>query len=150
RALARAVTALAAGLSGPGVYIAIGAVAGDDGYQCGFDDAPICPHETAFIEQLITAAGIDPQAAVGARALLECGATIRDPGSSPPPISPIRTTPQSAPSPAGPSSRSVPRPTTRAAPSWRASRPSSATASTGRATARSSTTRSTSPATPRW
>ena len=44
RALARAVTALAAGLSGPGVYIAIGAVAGDDGYQCGFDDAPICPH----------------------------------------------------------------------------------------------------------
>jgi hypothetical protein len=79
RALARAVSTLAAGLSEPGVYLAVGATPRDDGYQCGFDDAPICPHESAFIEQLLSSSGVDPGSAAGARLLLECSAVVADP-----------------------------------------------------------------------
>ena len=78
RALARAVDGLAAGLTEPGVYLAIGAVPRDDGYQCGFDDAPICAHESAFIDQLL--AGADPDSAALGRVLLACSATVSDPG----------------------------------------------------------------------
>ncbi len=79
RALGRAVSKLAAGLAEPGVYVAVGAVPRDDGYQCGFDDAPICAHESAFIEQLLSSSGVDPASADAARALLACGTSVTDP-----------------------------------------------------------------------
>jgi hypothetical protein len=72
RALGRAVQQLADGLDAPGVYLAIGASPVDDGYQCGFDDAPLCAQESAFIEQLLTSSDTDPASAAGARALLSC------------------------------------------------------------------------------
>src|SRR5262245_23374576 len=72
RALVRAVQQLADGLSDPGVYLAVGAASGDDGYQCGFDDAPLCAHESAFIDTLLTSSGTDPTSAMLARALLSC------------------------------------------------------------------------------
>src|SRR5262249_30193270 len=50
----------------------IGAAGGDDGYQCGFDDAPLCAHESAFIETLLTSSGTDPTSAMLGRALLSC------------------------------------------------------------------------------
>ena len=53
-----------------GVYLALGAAPHDDGYQAGFDDAPICAHESAFIERL--ASQLAPDSANLARAALAC------------------------------------------------------------------------------
>jgi hypothetical protein len=77
RALARAVQELVGGLTEAGVYLAIGAAGGDDGYQCGFDDAPLCAHQSAFIDQLLASSGQDPTTAAAARAVLSC--TTREP-----------------------------------------------------------------------
>src|SRR5215467_12282352 len=59
RGLQRAVDRLVGGLTEPGVYLALGAAPRDDGYQAGFYDAPICAHQSAFVEQLASQLGPD-------------------------------------------------------------------------------------------
>ncbi len=72
RALGRAVQQLANGLTASGVYLAIGATPADDGYQCGFDDAPLCAQQSSFIDTLLASSGTDPTSADLARAFLSC------------------------------------------------------------------------------
>src|SRR5262249_15369941 len=77
RALQRAVDRLVGGLTEPGVYLALGAAPRDDGYQAGFDDAPICAHQSAFVEQLASQLG--PDSADLARGGLACNGLVGDP-----------------------------------------------------------------------
>ena len=77
RGLQRAVDALVDRLTEPGVYLAFGAAPRDDGYQAGFDDAPICAHQSAFVDQL--ASQLAPDSADAARAGLACNRLVADP-----------------------------------------------------------------------
>ena len=79
-ALRRAVDRLVAGLGEPGVYLAVGARRGDHGYQCGFDDAPICPHQSAIADRTITAFALPPAFDGLARSAFECDHVVTDPG----------------------------------------------------------------------
>ena len=78
RTLQRRVTALAQRLDEAGVYIAVGAAPGDDGYQCGFDDAPLCAHQSGFVDRFVAAA-VDPELRPVVRLLFACEGVIRDP-----------------------------------------------------------------------
>src|SRR5436309_1305645 len=78
RTLQRRVTALAQRLDEAGVYIAVGAAPGDDGYQCGFDDAPLCAHQSSFVDRFVAAA-VDPELRPVVRLLFACEGVIRDP-----------------------------------------------------------------------
>src|SRR5207248_73822 len=60
KVLQHAVDRLVAGLDEPGVYLAAGARHRDQGYQCGFDDAAICPHQSAIADRTITAFALPP------------------------------------------------------------------------------------------
>src|SRR5579875_2366623 len=50
RALAHAVDRLVAQLTEPGIYVALGAAPRDTGFQAGFDDAPLCSHQSAIAD----------------------------------------------------------------------------------------------------
>jgi len=78
RALERAVDVLVDGLTEPGVYIAVGAAPRDDGYQAGFDDAPLCAHQTAFMDRF--AAQLDPGSADLVRSVFACERVIHAAG----------------------------------------------------------------------
>src|SRR5262245_26466536 len=80
RSLRRAVRRVVDGLSEPGVYIAFGARRRDDGYQVGFDDAPMCAHQSELAERTIATFDLPPDFLPFARGLFVCSATVSDPG----------------------------------------------------------------------
>src|SRR5262249_60218624 len=69
-----------AGLSGPGVSFAFGARRRDDGFQVGFDDAPMCAHQSDLAERTITSFDLPPDFLPFARSIFVCSATVHDPG----------------------------------------------------------------------
>ncbi|TMA39954.1 MAG: hypothetical protein E6J79_01550 [Deltaproteobacteria bacterium] len=78
KSLQRAVNRLVAGLGEPGVYIAVGARRRDHGYQCGFDDAATCPHQSAIADRTITAFNLPPLFDALARNAFECDHVVTD------------------------------------------------------------------------
>jgi len=60
------------GLDEPGVYIAIGAKPRRFKYQVGFDDSPLCSHQSAIADRAIDAFGFPPDFAELARNLFMC------------------------------------------------------------------------------
>jgi hypothetical protein len=85
-ALVRRVDGIVAGLAGrggaaePGVYIAAGARPRDDGYQVGFDDAPLCQQQTGILERILAALELPPSLLALARQTFECATIVADPG----------------------------------------------------------------------
>ncbi len=69
RRLRRPVRRVLDGVSQPGVYIAFGARPRDDGVQVGFDDAPMCAHQSALAERTIQASTCLPRSCRCARDL---------------------------------------------------------------------------------
>jgi hypothetical protein len=88
RARERQIDGIIAGLTGPGVYIAAGARPRDDGFQVGFDDAPICASETALAERVLGAFDLPPALLALARSIFECATLVPDPGG---PLAACRT-----------------------------------------------------------
>jgi hypothetical protein len=79
-ALRAAVQAAIAQLTQPGVYIAIGARGGDDGFQAGFDDAPFCAHQSDIAERALASLGLGAEATQLARYAFVCRLVVPDPG----------------------------------------------------------------------
>jgi hypothetical protein len=79
-ALRAAVQAAITQLTQPGVYIAIGARGGDDGFQAGFDDAPFCEHQSDIAERALASLGLGPEATGIARFAFVCRLVVPDPG----------------------------------------------------------------------
>ena len=79
KVLQHAVDRLVAGLDEPGVYVAAGARHRDQGYQCGFDDSAICPHQSAIADRTITAFALPPLFDGIARNAFECDHVVSDP-----------------------------------------------------------------------
>ncbi len=79
RALAHAVDRLVAQLTEPGIYLALGAAPRDTGFQAGFDDAPLCSHQSAIADRAISAFQLPPTFDAIARAAFECDRVIADP-----------------------------------------------------------------------
>lgn len=82
RQLQRAVDELVTGLTEPGVYIALGARPHDDGFQAGFDDAPLCQQESDLIERVLGMFQLPPALVGAARSLFSCQAVIANPGGA--------------------------------------------------------------------
>src|SRR5262249_37469217 len=80
RRMRRQVRRMLDGVSQPGVYIALGARRRDDGVQVGFDDAPICAHQSTLAERTLHAFDLPPAFVTVARSIFECDAIIKDPG----------------------------------------------------------------------
>jgi hypothetical protein len=80
RALRRAVDRLVTRLTEPGVYVAAGARPHDDGFQVGFDDAPLCAQETELLERVLAAFSLPPALLATARGLFECATVVPSPG----------------------------------------------------------------------
>ncbi|HKA27748.1 MAG TPA: hypothetical protein VKH82_00110 [Candidatus Binatia bacterium] len=80
RRLRRQVRRMLDGVSQPGVYIALGARRRDDGVQVGFDDAPICSHQSTLAERTIQAFNLPPSFVPVARSIFKCDAIVKDPG----------------------------------------------------------------------
>src|SRR5437867_3011016 len=78
--LQRAVDRLVDRLTEPGVYLAVGAAHGDDGFQCGFDAADVCTHQSAIADRAITAFQLPPAFDAIARAQFECSHLVTEPG----------------------------------------------------------------------
>jgi glucoamylase len=78
-ALAEAVSGAVAGLDEPGVYLALGLRGGADGSQVGFDDAPICPHQSAIAERALQNLGFPPEFQAVARLLFVCDVVSTNP-----------------------------------------------------------------------
>jgi hypothetical protein len=80
RRLRRAVRGVLDGLSEPGVYIAFGARRRDDGFQVGFDDAPMCAQQSDLAERTLSTFNLPPDFLPFARSIFVCSATVHDPG----------------------------------------------------------------------
>jgi len=80
RRMRRQVRRMLDGVTQPGVYIALGARTRDDGVQVGFDDAPICAHQSTLAERTIQAFNLPPAFVPVARAIFKCDAVVTDPG----------------------------------------------------------------------
>ncbi|HLK10561.1 MAG TPA: hypothetical protein VKW76_04220 [Candidatus Binatia bacterium] len=78
-ALAHAVDRLIGRLTEPGVYLAVGAAPRDNGFQAGFDDAPMCAHQSAVADRAISAFQLPPAFDAAARGAFECDRVIADP-----------------------------------------------------------------------
>lgn len=89
RPLRLAAAQLAQSLTEPGVYIAVGARRRDHGFQCGFDDADICTHQSAIADRTITAFQLPPLFDAIARSLFVCNRIVTDPDG---PLASCRTT----------------------------------------------------------
>jgi hypothetical protein len=79
-ALQHAVDAMVHGLTGPGVYIAVGARRHDNGFQAGFDTGPLCAHQSTLADATITAFQLPPAFDAAARSLFVCDHVVSDPG----------------------------------------------------------------------
>ena len=79
RGLLRAARDVSASLTDPGVYLAVGAGPRDNGFQCGFDDADICAHQSATADRTITAFQLPPDFDAVARALFVCSRIVTNP-----------------------------------------------------------------------
>ncbi len=77
--LRRAVGRLAAGLDGEGVYVAIASRAPIDAYQAGYDDSPLCDHQSAIARRAIAALGLPPELTAVAEATFVCRSTVSNP-----------------------------------------------------------------------
>jgi hypothetical protein len=82
RGLEHAVGRMIAELSEPGVYIAAGVRRSDQGFQAGFDDAPMCPHQSDLANRTITAFNLPPAFDALARSLFVCDRVVPDPGGA--------------------------------------------------------------------
>src|SRR5262249_45518383 len=80
RRLRRDVRRVLDGVTEPGVYVGLGARRRDDGVQVGFDDAPMCPHQSTLAERAIEAFNLPPAFALVARSIFVCNAIVTDPG----------------------------------------------------------------------
>lgn len=78
-ALQAAVHGAVDALDGPGVYLAAGAAGGDDGFQMGFDDAPLCSHQSGIAERTLGAFGLSPEFIALAGALFVCNRRVSHP-----------------------------------------------------------------------
>jgi hypothetical protein len=78
RRMRRQVRRVLDGVTQPGVYIALGARTRDDGVQVGFDDAPICAHQSTLAERTIQAFNLPPAFVPVARAIFKCDAVVTD------------------------------------------------------------------------
>ncbi len=77
--LQRGVNAMVRTLSGPGVYIAVGAQKRDNGFQAGFDDGPLCSHQSVLANATITAFQLPPVFDAFARSQFVCDHIITNP-----------------------------------------------------------------------
>ena len=79
RRLQRAVDRMVAGLTGPGVYVAVGAAPRDHGFQAGFDDAPTCAHQSPLVDRVLDYFMVGPPLSDIARSQYQCDHVITDP-----------------------------------------------------------------------
>jgi hypothetical protein len=79
-ALQSAVQDAVAGLVDPGIYLALGARGGDNGFQAGFDDAPFCEHQSQIAERAVQTLGLPPDVTALARYAFVCDVAVKDPG----------------------------------------------------------------------
>jgi hypothetical protein len=79
RRLQRAVAGVVAGLTEPGVYIAAGARPHDDGFQAGFDDAPLCQQQNDLLDRILGAFDLPASLANIARTAFACETVVSDP-----------------------------------------------------------------------
>ena len=77
--LQHAVNEMVQELTGPGVYIAIGTERRDQGFQAGFDDSPLCPHQSVLANAAISAFQLPPAFDAVARSQFVCDHIISDP-----------------------------------------------------------------------
>ncbi len=77
--LAQQVRALLGELEGEGVYIALGARGGDDGYQCGFDQTDLCDLQTRLTENTIRVFDLGDAFAEFVRIAFQCRRQVLHP-----------------------------------------------------------------------
>jgi hypothetical protein len=80
RALRHAVAHVLAGLTEPGVYIAVGARPRDHGFQAGFDDASMCAQESELANRTLSFFDLPPSVTAAARSLFVCDQIVVHPG----------------------------------------------------------------------